>query len=68
MKELWGNLKKYHHQQEYFTVQLALAVLQATAKAVALRFYKQLALNLMALPTYPFECHAISPLRLYDNS
>ncbi|MEI6335227.1 MAG: hypothetical protein WCS87_11740 [Methylococcaceae bacterium] len=68
MKELWGNLKKTSPPTIILTLQLALAVLQATAKAVALRLYKQFLLNLMALPTYPFECHAISPLRLYDNS
>jgi len=68
MKEFWGNLKQTSPPTRILTLQLALTVLQATAKAVALRFYKQLSLNLMALPTYPFECRAIFPLRLYDNS
>ena len=34
---------------------IALAVVQAIAKAIALQFFKQLALNLMTLDTIPLR-------------
>ncbi|MEI6268483.1 MAG: hypothetical protein WCP01_06345 [Methylococcaceae bacterium] len=40
---------------QYNRSKTALAVLQATAEAVALQVYKQLSLNLIALPCSPLS-------------